>query len=311
MELISNDFRMMLHQTPISQVIKRFDRVVAATSSDTIAVVFKKINENRLYALPLWDESVNKYVAFIDLFDILAYLVEVLDLPLAQSEDWLTNTAFVSTSCLVLVNRSPRMGEWDLIPSEAPLQTAVNLFARGIHRLAVIDAEGHLHSILSQYRVVRWLSDHSAQMGPIVGAKIENFQLGYKSQLVSVVENEPAIKAFISMYRNNVSGVAVLDEQGHTIGNISVSDLKHIGWNANRFRTLFQSAKAFMEQRHTQLGTAPLISVKHNDSIRDLMKLYHLHYVHRVYVVSPRVHNPIGVITLTDLTGLFATTIPA
>lgn len=123
-----------------------------------------------------------KYTAFIDLFDILTYVVEVLNLPVESSEDWVVSSQFTTTSCLTLVGRSPR-SSWTLIGEEAPLQAAINALQHA-HRLAVVDSVGNLVSVLSQSRVVRWLASRSEWvMGEIATMTVDDLGLGYRYEL--------------------------------------------------------------------------------------------------------------------------------
>lgn len=55
--------------------------------------MFKTLIDNFILSVPLLDVTTRKYVAFIDIFDILSYVVEVLNLPI-ESESWMMSSQF-------------------------------------------------------------------------------------------------------------------------------------------------------------------------------------------------------------------------
>jgi CBS domain-containing protein len=234
-------------------------------------------------------DAQNKYTAFIDLFDVLSYVVEVLNLPLEPSEDWIVSDSFQNTSCLTLVGRSQRSA-WMLIGEDTPLQAAVNSLTE-VHRLAVVDSQGNLTSVLTQSRVVHWLANRSEWvMGDIATMSVDDFRLGY-GDVVTVNHNEKTINgthlderqigdcnssleidaAFLKMYKMNVSGVAVVDDSDTVIGNISVSDLKDIGYGANMFRKLYVSCGTFLN-RKIEGGLVPkLVYANRSTTIKEML----------------------------------------
>jgi CBS-domain-containing membrane protein len=219
----------------------------------------------------------------------LAYVVEVLNLPLEPSDDWLVSTQFTNTSCLTLVGRSIRSA-WVLIGEDAPLQAAINQL-QNVHRLAVVDSMGNLVSVLSQSRVTRWLANRSEWvMGDLATMTVEEFRLGYRD-VVTIHQNEKTINAFMRMYNTNISGLAVTDDTDTVIGNISISDLKDIGYSASMFRRLYVSCGAFLN-RKIEGGLVPkLVYANRSTTIKEVLEKYRDNRIHRVYVVTAGLHK--------------------
>lgn len=65
----------------------------------------------RILSVPVLDVATNQYVAFIDILDILAFLVETLNLQQRANwpllEDWMAQLQFQG-SCMQLLQRSMR-----------------------------------------------------------------------------------------------------------------------------------------------------------------------------------------------------------
>ena len=110
----------------------------------------------------------------------------------------------------------------------------------------------------------------------------------------------------MKMYNLNVSGVAVVDDTDTVVGNISVSDLKDIGYGANMFRRLYVSSGTFLN-RKVEGGLVPkLVYANRSTTIKEVVERYRDNRIRRVYVVTAGFHKPLGVITLTDVMSTFA-----
>lgn len=303
--LIDDAFRTRLLETKVKDLSPRWSSVINAKSTETIADVFGRLIQHKIFAVPLLDITTNKYTAFIDLFDILTYVVEVLKLPLEKDEQWIINQQFRNTSCLTLVGRSLR-SSWNLIAEEATLQQAINAL-QSVHRLAVVDSQGNLRSVLSQSRVIRWLASRSEYaMGDIATATVEDTRLGF-CDLVTINKNERTLNAFMKMYSYNLSGIAVVDNTDTVIGNISVSDLKDIGYSAHMFKRLDVLCGTFLNRKIEGANLPKLVSATRSSTVKEVLEMYKNNDIHRVYVVTAEFHKPLGVITLTDMLSLFST----
>jgi len=224
-------------------------------------------------------------VAFIDLFDILAYAVDVLSLPLDKDESWIASSQFQNTSCIVLPNKSQR-NPWFIISEDAPLQAAINsLVQANIYRLAVVDPAGRFSSVITQSRIIRFLSNRSMELGEM-GMKTVA-ELNLPSPLtVTALGNERLIDAFLKIFNFGISGVPVLNEQNRIIGNISISDIKEIGFSAQMFRKLFITTEQFLNSKAIGQSLPSLIWAYNTSYFSDVLSKLRINGVHRVYIVK-------------------------
>jgi CBS domain-containing protein len=143
-------------------------------------------------------------------------------------------------------------------------------------------------------------------MGDIATATVEDTKLGF-CDLVTINKNERALNAFMKLYSYNLSGLAVVDNTDTVIGNISVSDLKDIGYTASMFKRLNVTSGTFLNRKIEGGNLPKLVSANRNSTIKEVLEMYKNNDIHRVYVVTAEFHKPLGVITLSDMLGLFST----
>lgn len=304
-ELLPTDFKQRICEfVKIKDLAPKWPQVHIARTTDSIATVFKTLIDNFILSVPLLDVTTRKYVAFIDIFDILSYVVEVLNLPI-ESESWMMSSQFQSTSCIVLPNRSQR-NPWQIISEEAPLFSAISVLSQsGAHRLAVIDAQGRFSSVITQSRITRFLANRSMELGELGDKEIRNLPL-MSTNLITIYSHERLLDAFLKIYNYNVSCVGVINEDGKIVGNISISDFKDIGFSAGMFQKLFIKCSEFLDRKIEGQDLPKLIWTLPTSTFREVLFKLRVNGIHRVYVVdSEDSMYPEGVITLTDIMNLF------
>lgn len=304
-KLISENFKNKLcNVTRVKDITPHWTSVVTARSSESISDVFRRMIDKGILALPLFDEETNRYVTFIDVFDILAYIVEVLGVPLDKNEEWALRKEFLTTKCTVLPNRSMR-NPWAVINENASVQTAINIMSQtNLTRLAVTDQEGHLTSVLTQTRLVRYLSNRTNEIGPIANIPIERLGLG-NNPVIGIKHTEPAINAFLKIYQYNIGGVAVFNDEDKIIGNISISDLKDVGFSLDMFRKMFVKAKQFLYRKIEGADVPRVVWVSKKSDITEILIKFRQHWIHRIYMLDPNTRKAVDVISASDMISVF------
>jgi len=188
---------------------------------------------------------------------------------------------------------------------DTPLQSAINQLCQS-NRLALIDAHGTLCSVLSRSRVINFLATHCDwSIGTLFSKSVESLGL-VRGPVVCVNQEELTIKAFLKMYQQDVSGVAVINDAASLIGNISVSDLKDIGYTMTIFNTLYIPCAQFLHRKIEGMEV-PLVYLTKASPLSAVMEKFKNHTIRRVYIVeSSSNRRPLGVITHTDVLELFS-----
>jgi len=129
----------------------------------------------------------------------------------------------------------------------------------------------------------------------------EIFNIG--RPVISVISTESTINAFKIIHQNKISAVAVVDETGKLIGNLSASDLKGAvitddDEGAQPFGSLLLPVITFLKQGG--MSKLPVATCFISSTLSFvLLKIIALH-VHRLWIVDEE-GKAIGIISLTDI----------
>jgi len=296
----------LLQKTQVGSLFpETLSTIVTVTDNDSLSTAFRTLIENNILSVPVWSVHKHRFTAFIDMLDIVAVCVDEL------TEDQLCHDTDL-TSLMEKVDslQNKKVGElanfsgrnpFYAVESTAPLHIAIKLMNKWkVHRIPVVDSEGTLISVLTQSHVVHWLSNHMYQFSDLIWKTLEQLEIG-PTEVISVSHDQKAIEAFKLIYSKKVSAVAVVDENGVLIGNISASDLKLIGYNAKLVSRLFYPIPEFLKVitankeacRHTFQG---ILAVQKDSTMGDVVQKLVSTHTHRVYVVDND-QKPIGVIS--------------
>jgi CBS domain-containing protein len=155
-------------------------------------------------------------------------------------------------------------------------------------------------AILSQSDVVAWLSRVPHALDGIGDATVGELHLGHARAggVVQVMRTIPVAEALQHMTASQVSAVAVVNEEGELVGNLSASDMR--GTAESALHDLALPVTEFLARTAGQSPTA-LVTVTAGSAFRTAVARLCQCRVHRVWVVNPETGAPEGVITTTDI----------
>jgi len=210
---------------------------------------------------------------------------------------------FKNLKCIDIIDLSSK-NPYYAVEETASLQDAIDLLVKwSVHLLPIVDSEnGDLKTLFTQSQMISFLQKHITK-APFAHKTISALNLGIKD-VISINHNEMTIKAFRLIFEKKIQGIAILDDNGSIVGNISASDLKIIGHTASLLPILLKPLKEFSTLLPTNKMIPGPVNVSPSNTIEELFFKINLTKVHRVYVVDQR--NLIGVISLLDLLSLFA-----
>jgi len=187
------------------------------------------------------------------------------------------------------------------------------MITKKTHRVLVCSSKGELINLITQSRVMQFFPG-IIEGSPSCKKTIKELGLGEKS-VITVNFNESAYCAFKTMVDRRVSGLAVVDDWGCLVGNISISDFKLCGYDSRFWDLLGKSVNEYMKEvlakpevnirtrvlySLTTKEVMPAVKCYEDDSLQVVVKLFSFYGVHRLFVVDSQ-RKPIGVITLSDL----------
>lgn len=111
---------------------------------------------------------------------------------------------------------------------------------------------------------------------------------------ITVSVDMPLSEVAETLSRYRISGAPVLDQDGTLAGVISQTDLL-------RARAIEHLWSSWPGLRARHLMSQPVLTVGPETTIDDAARIMEEHRVHRLVVVSPETHRPIGILSVSDL----------
>jgi len=223
-----------------------------------------------------------------------AHMVDLLDLAgaIAESGD---NPQVLETP----VGRLSSSTRLPLVHSDTCLADAVKMMQahpRAHHLLVLDQGSDRPIAILSQTDIIKWALIHSQHLPHEVMTKPVR-GLKCSTHVVSAKHNESMKEALHRFIRHEKSGMAVVDEDGRMIANLSLADLRGLT-HENARRLLSLNVNDFL--RVTRQSPKEPVTCTSSTTMSEVMHLIRKHHVHRVYVTDEQ-GRPVGVISSSNV----------
>jgi len=278
--------------------------IVTLDKTDSLSAAFKTLIDHKILSCPVWDAKHSLYDSFLDILDIVNYTIrkvtpKVLGSPSTFDQE-VNSPGFFDHHPISHVAGTSGRNQYFAFQQNTPLAIALATMAQNkLHRIAVVDNEGSLETIVTASHIVSLLADNQNKFS-VSTEKIENLGLASRAVL-SVTTAERALDAFKTICENQISGVAVIDPSKKSlVGNISASDLKEIGYDGKLMSKLFLPVSEFLKLIPVNKELPSPFSVKSSQTLSEVLHVFKTTKTHRIYVIDDR-KNPTGVISLTDV----------
>jgi CBS domain-containing protein len=265
---------------------------------------FEILLSNKLLSAPVYDKATNKYTGFLDIRDLISFCVFIYDNNI-QAENLLDIVnygvkMFKHAVDGVTITYLSRRNPFHAVKQGAPLMEVVDILARGVRRVPVVNEVGNVINIVSQSSIIQFLQNHLGEVGNIFATKVGASNVG-SAPVLAVKKDTVAIDVFRMMDQNKRSGVAVVDDAGMLVGNTSGADLK-LFINTPSMSVLQIPIVQFLNQIRSQNIDimVPVITVTTDDTLAFLIGKLAATRVHRVFVVDSKFH-PTKVVSITDV----------
>lgn len=285
-----------------------------------------------------------EYLGFVDCLDlaVLATRTGLSTAPTGGLMDKLARWFDPDTSGPVshAINLSRNDRFWTCQPTTS-LGKIVALMAERVHRVAVLDPETNMVvGIISQSGLLAKLAENMDMLGDQVTKPISEFLPRLKASaaaagagagagaasipaVLSVKQGAPARAALELMAANNVSGVALVDDEGRLVTNMSASDVRMMARESvEKFDVLELPCLEFVSRMREAASKAAIhahsnfvaggerrvdraITIAASDSLMTVMNLLVASRLHRVYVVDGE-GFPTGIVTITDIMAIIS-----
>jgi len=300
-----------LSKIKVERLLPRGRQVITSNTFETLPDVFKKMIDTNVLSLPVLNQK-EKYYGVIEMMDLVEYVTTVFsDLTTTKFidlEKMLSSEKKFTHGTVRDVMKSPisKISPFKPIDKGYSLFTAWEILAHGaVHRIPVIDEEEKICDIITQSMLIDFLWQNIEKIGSLADMQVKDLKLPPLEVLSSVHTTTKALFAFREMVRTNKSCLAVLDENGHLVNNISVRDLRGIHYDAKVFWRLWSSVadfKTLVRQEFPDKTPSELVYALPNDSLYSVVEKMAKQHIHGIYVVESKENRkPIRVITQTDI----------
>jgi len=256
----------------------------------------KLLYENNILAVPVYERG--ELIGMIDIYQIMLHT--------SFFED---HQNFQTKSIGSLVRKITKSSDITIFKHTDTLEKAMKYLAiYGHHRLLLScpDEKGLsgslTHQILTQSDVISFCTNNLSRLkDEKLDMSIQGLSLVNpldEGRVIKITCKDSAFKGFVEMAKESVPAVAVVDEQGNLVTNLSSSDLRGISTDSLSIVNL--PVLEFLKKIQKTDNPFHPITAKTNNNLRDLMPLVSISKVHRVWIVNSAM-KPIGIITLTDM----------
>lgn len=292
-------------------------KVHTVPADTTLKSVLQLLYRFNIRSLPVVSPTISQvYLGWIDTLSILDFLVKIVTEP-KQSGVTPVSESLTTDDMELLLERS---NEWNI----AKVTDILGVSRHPISKVSSMDSIGTVLKQLGNDRTGRVLvvddDDNDKVVGVLTQSAIANILkeqgeelLGDKRKqsvkdlgvihpnVVSVTEDSKAIDAFITMKKNNLNNVAVVNERGALHGCISATDLKFI--TDFNFKWLLLSVKDFVKTIRSKEAKTPayLVYAHEESTLEEVIQKLHDQRVHRVFIVSKEGMKPLGVVSISDI----------
>jgi len=157
-----------------------------------------------------------------------------------------------------------------------------------IRRLVIIDDDGFFLGVVPQEILIQYLEDETFKTNLLLS------QLSYISKQILTIESDHTISEAINiMKKESIGSIVIIDENNNYIGIFTERDLIRI-----------LSSKIDLNSKITTVMSAPIIVMKHNDTVLDATKLMKDKHIRHLMVVDDN-NIPLNIISSRDIARTF------
>lgn len=296
--------------------------------------------ENNIMGAPVYDEATKTYVGMFDTRDILSCVTaahrefltlgghhkpgEDTTMPhdveahhktqrelIAKAlQDIKIDTKPPSPGAVTVSYLAARNPMVKPVTKDTPLLEICKVMGgRHKHRVPITeeDASGTpvCTGIISQSGLVVFIASKCPQGS--MDEKMTDAGLGFKKDVVEIVDTESAACAFELLDSKRLSGIAVVDEDGKLIGNTSARDVKIAVMDEGRTGMDIDILSYLAKVRQSQLiknDKYPSCHIHEDATVRQVVNLLAKTGFHRVFVVDENI-KPTGVVSFADIINFF------
>jgi len=293
-----SSWRDFLAHVQAGDLINEDFKLICIDSDDTIAEALEALKEHNIVSAPVWDISRKGFLGFMDVMDIVSFLLEKVSVDDIKGGKNITKANLSQLRIRDATNIS-QYNPWCPVYIGKPLLSVMDMFSGGtIHRVPISDEQGSIVSIISQSKVVEFLSGIIPRFGNAASRTVSEC---FAPKVVECTHLEDRIgDAFSKIKQLRLSGLAVVNAEGVLAGNISASDMKAV--IIDNLCSELREPVGVLMKRAAEAFEHPFRALYcyTNDTLQQVLLTFATEQIHRLYIVNEG-KQLLGVITLSDI----------
>jgi CBS-domain-containing membrane protein len=302
----------LIKTAKVSDLFARPANIISLDSKCKLYDGFLALIQGNVLSAPVWDSVSSQYIGYLDIRDLVSFVVFVYDEQKVQDNSRLEDLIKhgvgqykVITTDGVTVSYLARRHKFITVKESDTLESVCRVLSdQSVHRVPVLDEYGKIVNIISQSSIIQVLSKKCTKVGDIdIDLPLEQHpEIGTRSVL-TVPKKESVINTFRLLEKKNLSGIALVDETGRLVGSTTGKDLGLFLKNPSLAALNLPIFEHLQKIRSELLDIkTPCIAVFEKDKLSRAVTLLAATKVHRVFVVNDEEHYaPVRVISLTDI----------
>lgn len=294
--LSHSSWRDFLANVQVCDIINENFSLYCLDSCDTVPEALQALKNHNISSAPVWDKEQRMFMGFLDVLDIVCLIFDKLSL------DELLKRSHHSKVSQLQIKEATNISQhnpWCPVYIGKPLLSVMDMFSGGyLHRVPISDEQGTIVSIISQSKVVEFLNGVIHKFG---NAATKTVAECFSPKVVECARFDDLIlDAFLKIKNTRLSGLAVLDNEGTLVGNISAADMKAVVVD-NLYGDLKEPVGVLMK-RSAEMFERPFRALYclTTDTLQQVLQTFTCEKIHRLYIVNSD-KQLLGVISLGDI----------
>jgi len=288
-------------------------KLIKVEEHTTVSQVLQIMNENHIISVPVEKSNGNGILGIVDMLDLITFCTaKFSSVSLLAEDSYRQMEEFSQKPVKHLLDISGR-NHYVALSYTASLNELLTTLSNS-HRVVVINENKKVIGMITQSKMIEFLYKRRSNWTDIMHQRVQNLQ----KSVESINMKEFVIEAFKRIWEKQISGLAVVNDEGILVGNISASDLlrTHTSPSGEIIHDLYQPIKKFLNIRKDMkdrvmmmdLPECKPIAVSSMDTLEtSLIKCLDSH-IHRVFIQDNK-GKPVGVISLSDIIRQFVVTL--
>eukprot|EP01124_Arcella_intermedia_P030816 TRINITY_DN6820_c0_g1_i1.p1 TRINITY_DN6820_c0_g1~~TRINITY_DN6820_c0_g1_i1.p1 ORF type:complete len:519 (+),score=68.02 TRINITY_DN6820_c0_g1_i1:32-1588(+) len=308
----SRSFREVLEMISVQRIAYENwtrKRLVLVGKKQPLERALSRINTHNILSLPVVDEDSpnGAVIGLLDVLDIISSVSENIE----SSNTQRPRRNMLFTSIADVMNKEGRHPTY-LTSTSTSLKDVIHQFANtGIQRVMVVERnitegvveqnkpEDTVVGLLTQSDLIRFIAENFMWMKrePVFSKTLRELNIGQREP-ITVDCSTPAYKVFLEIHKKCREGVAMVDNNGKLVANVSASNIK--GMTRRNYQLLFRPIIQYLSRDRKRGWWQLPICTTLDTPLSTVVLQFVASKVHRMYIVDND-DKPVGEVSLTDV----------